>query len=134
VPHAPEVVALVLELHHGRDQRLLRQAGEVRVFHRVAETPGEGHLLLRGHRLAAQEDHEMIQERLAHLGHHLVFEVVGHIDAQDLGTKRSRQWTNLDVSIVPHRSSSAVTTPSVRVRRPLEEIYGPAVDSRVGRS
>src|SRR5206468_1841388 len=40
---------------------------------------------------------------------HVLFKVAGQIDADDLGTQGSRQWTNLDVSIGTHRPSSPLT-------------------------
>jgi hypothetical protein len=103
VPHTPEVVALVLEFHDGGDQRRLGKPGQIRVLHRFAETPGEGHLVLGSRLLVAQEDDEVVQKRLAHLPDDLLIEIARHVDADDLGPQGSRQWTNLDMSVASHR-------------------------------
>ncbi len=105
VPEAAEVVALVLELDHRRDERRFGQAVELRILDQLAELAGEGHVLLRRHLLVAQEDHEMVEEGLAHLGDHVVLEIARHVDAVQLGAQGAGDRPDLDMAIVAHRRS-----------------------------
>ena len=87
MPDAAEIVALVLELDDRRDHRRFGQALELRILDRLAELPGEGELLVRRRLLVAQEDHQMLQKRLAHLADDVVLELVRDIDTMELGAE-----------------------------------------------
>src|SRR6266540_1317238 len=105
MPEAAEVVALVLELDYRGDERRFGQAVELRVLHRLAELGCEGQILLRCHLLVAQEDHEMVEEGLAHLADHLVVEIARHVDTVQLGTQGAGDRPDLDMAIIAHRYS-----------------------------
>ena len=57
----------------------------VRVDEDLAEAAGEGLVLLGVDLLVAEEDHAVLVERLADFGDDAVVEILGDIDAADLG-------------------------------------------------
>jgi len=99
VPDASEVDALVFELHHGRDHRGLGQPLELRVFHGLAEAPGEGQLFLWGELLVAEEDDEVVEEGATDLGDQLVGERCRELHAADLGAERAGHGQDFDVMV-----------------------------------
>src|SRR5262245_37155632 len=107
MPDAAEIVALVLELDHRRDHRRFGQTLELGIFDRLAEFAGEGELLARRRLLVAQEDHEMVEEGLAHLAHDVVVEVLRDVDAMKLGAQRAGDRPDFDVAVIAHCHSFA---------------------------
>src|SRR5687767_1276580 len=72
VPHAAEVHALVLELQHGNDLRILRQSLHEGILDRLTEAAPEGEELRRREILIPEEDHQMIEPGAPHGENRLV--------------------------------------------------------------
>jgi hypothetical protein len=87
MPDAAKIVAFVFELDNGRDHGRFGQALELRIFDRLTELPGEGELLVRRRLLVAQEDHEVVEQGLAHLADHVILEVARDVDAVEFGAQ-----------------------------------------------
>ena len=60
-------------------------AGDERVHLELTEATGERDVLRRGHRLVAEEQHLVVEQRPAELGDHAVRQRGGEIDAGDVG-------------------------------------------------
>lgn len=122
VPHAAEVRGLVLELDDGRDQRTLGKAAELRILHRLAEAFREAQLADRRKLLAAEEDHEVIEQRAADLRDDVFAQILREIHAVDLGAERTRRRPDVDPAIRRSRGhrSGNLSTPPARGNRGSE--------------
>ncbi len=65
MPDPTEIHPLMFELGHCDDLRVVIEPFDQRIGDRLAETPREGGELRRGQRLIADENHEMVEQRLA---------------------------------------------------------------------
>jgi hypothetical protein len=66
----------------------------------LAPAPREGELPVRRQRLVAEEDHQVVVQRLADLAEHLVVEVARQVDALDLGAERAGDAADLEMAVL----------------------------------
>src|ERR1043165_8600061 len=90
MPDAAEVRLLGLQLLHLGDLGEAVQALDEGILDRPAETLGEGHVLRRRQRLVAEEDDQVVEQRLADRRPLVVAQILRQIDAVDLRPQRAR--------------------------------------------
>ena len=73
-----------------------------RMHVQLAEAAAERHLLLVVHLLVAEEDHEVLHQRVVHFLEDLVSHRLRQVDAEDLGADHRRHLADLD-RLVGHR-------------------------------
>ncbi len=107
VPDAAEIHRLVLALQHLDDLGMAGQPLDERILDRPAEGAGEGEELVGRQVLVAEEDHEMVEQRLPHRARGLRVEPAAEVEAGNLRPERARHLAYRDRSAhrcVPLRS------------------------------
>src|SRR5690606_29369303 len=94
--YAAEVRALVRLLDHRQHQRALGQALDERVLADLAEAFGQRQQLMRAEVLIAEEDHHVLEERLAQRLDRLLVEPPGQIHTEDLGAERTGERSHVE--------------------------------------
>jgi hypothetical protein len=89
----------VLQLQHRRDLGKAVQPLDERIDAGLAEAAREGELLLRRDALVAEEDHQVLQQRPAHLRHGLVVHGLRQVQAEDLRPDAAGQRLHLDALV-----------------------------------
>src|SRR5258705_9370846 len=99
MPDAPEIHALVRELHHRSHEWAFRKPSQLRIFHRFAERAREREQRLRRELLLVQKNYQVIEPRLPDFCDDLSRERTRDVDAAHLGAERAGDRANLDVLI-----------------------------------
>src|SRR5581483_8266050 len=119
MPYAAEVHLLMLELLHLDNLGEARQSFHERILDRPADPAGEGHVLLAGQVLVAEENYLAFQPEAANLGDFPVRRL-GERDAGDLGAERSRNALHLHAA----SGTSSITVVRRMSRGYLVSSYG----------
>src|SRR5262249_7539626 len=97
-----EVDSFVLELHHRNDLRMLLESLHERILDDLAEASREREEPLGRERLIAEEKHEVLEPRASKQSHGLVVEVLGQVEAADLGPEGARHGMDADGAHGPY--------------------------------
>jgi hypothetical protein len=96
VPDAAEVHVLVGQLGDGDDVGVAVETGHEGVASDLPDAAGEGEEALGAEVLVSEEHHLVLQPGGPDLGHHLVVEVRGEVDAGQLGADGTRDGAHRD--------------------------------------
>ena len=89
---------------------------------KAVEAPREG-LLPRGvELLVAEEDDAVLVQRVADLAHRAVVEILGHVDAKDLGATGARERADFDWRVAHVTAPPSYSAPTYSARMPVASI------------
>lgn len=96
MPHAAEVHRLVFQLGDVDDLRETLDALDERIFDRRAEAAGQRKEALGRQVLVAEEDHQVVEQRLADRPDRGIRQVLGQVHAAKFGAKRTGDRLDLE--------------------------------------